>query len=88
MLLLASGTPRSSPGDFYVLLSSAATYVQAMSDDPIQLADGQMPSQLMPVPPGGPAAASTLGPPFPATIFEVPSSARFAAQLTGLADKK
>ena len=75
VLLLSTGAPRTSPGEFYILLSSVATYVNSVSVDPIQLADGQMPSQLMvtPIVESSLMPEAPVGPVMPPPAHPLPS---------------
>ena len=50
VLVLSTGTPRTSPAELYILLTQPATSVQATELDPLQLADGGSPSRLLPTP--------------------------------------
>jgi len=50
VLVLSTASRRASPAELYIKLSSPASYVKTSSTAPIELADGQTPSQLMTTP--------------------------------------
>jgi hypothetical protein len=70
IMVLSTGTARTSPGVFYILMSTQATSIKAHSADPLELADGNSPSQPFSA---APVISSSLAPLPPASPPPSPS---------------
>jgi len=76
-IVLATDTARTAPAEFYLLLTGPASYARVDPTEDIQLADGNLPAGLMPIPtlissvgaPSPPSPPPPAAPPSPPPLF-------------------